>query len=376
MMLRICFCVSHYYPVASGAERQAHLQAVELSRRGHSVMVITRELQGSPAWESLDGVQIHRVIRPRQLGPVFGVSFVVTLYRALCRLANSYDLVHCHQGLWEAVATGLAKPRLAKPTVVQPAAGGEFGEYRQWMGTRGRRLLRRIMLRNSHFVAISQQIEREWLEFGVPRDRLTVLASGVDCDSFSPGPSAVERQLPPRPRVLFLGRLHPQKNLQILMQAWPAVRRRVKASLLLAGDGPQADLLREQARSLGIADSVHFLGAVQEPVEYLRSADVFVLPSVAEGMSNALLEAMAVGLPVIASRIGGNADLVEDGRTGLLVDAHDVAGWSEAIERLLENTGQIHQLGVAARELVSERFSVQTVVSRYLELYESLLSPR
>jgi glycosyltransferase involved in cell wall biosynthesis len=374
MMLRICYCISHYHPIASGAERQAHRQAVELVRRGHRVHVLTRAVADRPECEEVDGVAIQRQIRPVELGPGFGLSFVATLCRGLWRLRGEFDVMHCHQALWEAVASGVMCGRLRKPSVVQPAAGGEFGEVWQLGRTRGRGLLRRWILHNSHFVAISGQIEHELCELGVPAARLTRLASGVDTDEFTPGSSSVEPALPPRPRVIFLGRLHAQKNLRVLLQAWPAVRRDVPAVLLLAGDGPDREPLRELARTLGVADSVCFLGPVADPRDYLRAADAFVLPSVAEGMSNSLLEAMAVGVPSAVSRIGGNDDLVRHEESGLLVEAGNVAGWSRAIVRLLTDQARARQMGRAARELVEKRFSITAIVDRYVALYEWLLA--
>jgi glycosyltransferase involved in cell wall biosynthesis len=375
-VFKICYCLSHYYPIASGAERQAYLQATELVRRGHRVQIITRAVSARPEREVVGGATVWRLIRPREWGPLFGATFVGTLCRALHRLRNEYDLVHCHQGLWEAVGTGLVAPGMGKPSVVQPAAGGEYGEMRQWSRTRGRSILRRIMLRNSHFVAISHQIESELARFGVAADRLTRLASGVDTSTFSPGPPDQLEHLPARPRVLFLGRLHPQKNLLRLIDAWPAVRRRVPASLLLAGDGPQRNELHAATERLGIADSVHFIGSVKYPADYLRAADIFVLPSVAEGMSNSLLEAMAVGLPVIVSNIAGNTDLVTDGTTGLLADPHDTSTWSDAVIRLLMQPAEAARLGAAARDLAVSRYSIQAVVDHYLNLYEELLGKR
>jgi glycosyltransferase involved in cell wall biosynthesis len=231
-----------------------------------------------------------------------------------------------------------------------------------------------MILRNSHFVAISGQIEQELAGFGVPPDRLTRLGSGVDTDLFSPGESPLETLLPPRPRVLFLGRLHAQKNLMTLLAAWLAATSRVTASLIIAGDGPLLDELKRQSQSSGAAESVHFVGAVHNPLDYLRAADIFVLPSLAEGMSNSLLEAMSIGLPVIASRIGGNTDLVTDGTTGLLVGPHDVDGWCHAMSDLLQNVEKSKQFGHAARELVTDRYSIRVIVDQYVALYERLLS--
>jgi glycosyltransferase involved in cell wall biosynthesis len=373
-MIRICYCISHFEPVASGAERQARLQGAELVRRGHVVHVVTRAVAGEPDEAGIDGIRVHRQIRPREFGPLFGLTFLTNLASALKRLRDEYDIVHCHQGLWEAAAAGWVAPRLGKPSLVQPAAGGDFGEVQQLKRTRGRSVLRRLILRNLHFVAISEQIERELDELGVPASRRTRLASGVDSNAFRPGPSAVEHEMPPRPRVLFLGRLHAQKNLAMLLDTWPHVRRRVSAHLILAGDGPDRDGLAARAAALGVADSVHFVGHVARPAEYLRAADVFVLPSVAEGMSNSLLQAMAVGLPIAASRIGGNTDLLVDCVSGRLIEPNSVSAWSAGLIELLTEGELARQLGAAARQRVVQDFSIQRVVDRYVALYEQLLA--
>ncbi len=185
--------------------------------------------------------------------------------------------------------------------------------------TRGAPILRQAILANTGFAAISAEIEREWRALGVAEGRITRMASGVDADSFHPGVSSVAADLLPRPRVMFTGRLHPQKNLPLLLEAWTEVARRGPANLILVGPGNDRQRLTEMAESLGISDRVQFVGAVDNPADYLRAADVFVLPSVAEGMSNSLLEAMATALPCVVSGIGGNTDLIADGLTGRLV---------------------------------------------------------
>ena len=143
---------------------------------------------------------------------------------------------------------------------------------------------------------------------------------------FAPARARSRLNLLPRPRVIFTGRLHPQKNLPLLLEAWTEVARRSPANLILVGPGNDRQRLTELAGSLGIADRVQFIGAVDNPAEYLRAADIFVLPSVAEGMSNSLLEAMATALPCVVSGIGGNTDLITDRQTGRLVMAADGPG--------------------------------------------------
>ncbi|MFO0891829.1 MAG: glycosyltransferase family 4 protein [Isosphaeraceae bacterium] len=373
--LRVGLLVSYFHPFASGAERQALSQAVELVRRGHIVHVITRSVPGYPIdEEEYRGVRIHRCIRTVDRGPLFAVSFLVNAVAALRRLRAGLDVVHTHQALWEAVAAGLARPWLATiPTLIQPAASGYYGEADELKRTRGASLLGRIILRNTAFAAISAEIERQWLELGVAPGRMARTRSGVDAEHFHPGPSLVEPDLLPRPRVVFTGRLHPQKNLPLLLESWVKVSRQTPANLILIGPGNDREALTERANELGIGGRVQFVGAVADPAEHLRAADLFVLPSVAEGMSNSLLEAMATGLPCVVSGIGGNTDLVADGQTGRLVSSATPDAWAETLVELLEDGQQAARLGRAARRRIDEGFSLRVVVDRYVAIYLSLI---
>ncbi|HWE36007.1 MAG TPA: glycosyltransferase family 4 protein [Isosphaeraceae bacterium] len=372
--LRVCYVISHFHPRASGAERQALAQGRELVRRGHEARVVTRAIPGLPADDEVGGVRVHRWVRPLPVGPLFGFSFVLGVVRALRKLRPSYDLIHTHQALWEAIATGLGRPWLGgAPTLVQPASSGYYGEAEELSRTRGFPVLRKLTLNNTCFAAISADIEWQWRALGVPAEKVVRMASGVDAEHFRPGPSRLEAALPPRPRVVFTGRLHPQKDLDRLLDAWPAVAARSRASLVFVGDGPDRARLEARARDLGVAGLVHFAGHVADPADYLRAADAFALPSVAEGMSNSLLEAMATGLPCLASAIGGNTDLLADGPAGLLVPADDPDAWPDALLRVLESPDLARDLGAAARRRVEADFALPVVVDRYEALYRRLL---
>ena len=316
--LRICYLLSHFYPRQSGAERQALAQGIELVRRGHTVHVLTRAIAGLPKEEDVHGLHVHRWVRTSDRGPLFAISFVLGVIAALRKLRPHYDLIHTHQALWESIATGLGRDFFqGTPVLVQPASSGYFGEAEEMARTKGFSILRRFSLRNPRFAAISRDIEDQWRALGVPATKMERMASGVDADHFRPGPSAVESTLPDHPRVVFTGRLHPQKSLDVLLDAWPEVSRRTGANLVLFGEGPDRDSLQTQANRLEIANHIHFAGPVADPADHLRAADFFALPSVAEGMSNSLLEAMSTALPCLVSHIGGNIDLIDHEKTRL-----------------------------------------------------------
>ena len=372
--IRVCQVISHYHPRASGAERQALLQGAELARRGHSATVVTRAIPGRPRDEVVRGVMVHRWVDPSPRGPLFGLGFVAGVVRSLVRLRGDFDLVHTHQALWESVAAGIARPLLGgRPTLVQPASSGYYGEAQEMARTKGYPLLRRLAASNTAFAAISADIEAQWLALGVPSHKMIRTCSGVDDRHFRPGPSAVDGDLPPSPRVVFTGRLHPQKNLPTLLEAWAEVAARSTASLVLVGDGPDRAGLESRCQDLNISHCVLFAGPVDDPAEHLRAADVFVLPSVAEGMSNSLLEAMATGLPCVASNIGGNTDLIVEGREGLLIDPRDPRALATAILGLLGDPGAARAMGAAARRKVEGRYGIGAVVDDYVGIYRRLL---
>jgi len=147
-----------------------------------------------------------------------------------------------------------------------------------------------------------------------------------------------------------------------------------KAELLIVGDGPLRDELGRLARDLKISEPVKFLGFRDDIAPLLGVMDLFVLPSIMEGISLTLLEAMAAGKPVVATSVGGNPEVVEDGETGLLVDARDPQGLAEAVGKILSNPQLAQVLGTKGRLRVRERFNGHLMANEYLRLYQVALS--
>jgi glycosyltransferase involved in cell wall biosynthesis len=200
------------------------------------------------------------------------------------------------------------------------------------------------------------------------------MANGVDVERFTPGEKhAARRRLgfeEDRPRTVFVGRLVPEKDVTTLLKAWRHVIRVVPEAVLdIVGSGPLEGDLRAQANDLGVEKQVRFHGEQSEVVPYLQAADCFVLPSRVEGMSNALLEAMAVGLPVVATRIEGNERLLEDAVTGRLVPPDDEGTLARALLDILQDVDGAQSLGRRARTLVLERFGMSDVADAYVALY-------
>ncbi len=248
-------------------------------------------------------------------------------------------------------------------------------------GLRIRRFCRRAIHR---YVAMSQDIGA-WLKasVGVPATRIEQIYNGVDTERFRPD-GALPADLPwgharPPFTVGTVGRLDRVKNQLTLLEAFAGVvaesaaDRRGDFRLLIAGEGPMAQELRARAAQLRIDDLVWLAGAREDVPQLMRSLDVFVLPSMNEGISNTILEAMSSARPVIAARVGGNPELIQDGVTGLLYDDRDCDGLARALRRYRDTPGLIASHGAAGRARVRERFSIQAMVNGYTDFYGRLL---
>lgn len=248
------------------------------------------------------------------------------------------------------------------------------------------RMLRRAIAPLVHrFVPMSRDLA-EWLErdIGIVRGKIFQIYNGVDADRFRPGRD--RSMLPPSLDadgaliVGTVGRLDPIKNHTHLVAALGALRRRhpwgERVRAVIAGDGPARPAIEAAAREHGVADAVWLAGNVDDVPALLRSFDVYCLPSSNEGISNTILEAMATGLPVVASNVGGNPELVLPGRTGTLFPAGDVDALAGALAAYLGDEKLRTEHGTAARDRVLMHFSLDRMVQAYAELYRSALLAR
>lgn len=174
--------------------------------------------------------------------------------------------------------------------------------------------------------------------------------------------------------VVMVANLRPIKSVETLIKAAAVVLKKLpEARFLLLGDGPRRDELMRLANELGISGSVTFAGSADDVMSHLASARTGVLTSLSEGCSNAILEYMNASLPVVASRVGGNPELVVDGETGFLVQPGDAEGFAEKIVHLLENPQDATRMGRASRQRIEKQFSVSKMISDYESYYENLL---
>lgn len=211
----------------------------------------------------------------------------------------------------------------------------------------------------------------------IPRDRLHLVQGGIDLARVTDSPPLDRARLPApmgAKLVLWTGRLDPIKGLSTLLKALAQVDPGQSAHLLLAGDGPLRDDLEREALALGIEDRMHVLGVRRDVPSLLHSVDLFVFPSRTEGLPNALLEAMAAGLPIITTDVPGCRDLIDDGQTGLIVPRDDTSALAGAIDRLLRDDDLAARLGAQAHRKVSASWHINTTFDAYDALYRQVLA--
>jgi glycosyltransferase involved in cell wall biosynthesis len=382
--LRVGMVASLFPPSIGGIQSHTLRLGQKLVERGVEVHVLTRMQPGLASFERMGGVRVHRVGVARARGAAGSAAFIAAAVPAAAWLARRLDVLHAHQLLSPATVGLLASALAGVPLVVNPHACGAIGDVGVLSASRTGRLRLQAIVRNADaFVAVSRTIRAELIEAGAPPDAIWSIGNGVDTDRFSPALDEERRRLrrvlglPGCPLVVYTGRLSREKGVDVLVDAWPRLLERVpSARLCLVGAGAEEGRLAEQARARGVEGAIIFAGAVTDVAPHLRAADAAVLPSRTEGMPLALLEAMSCALPVVATRVGGSAEVLDDGVIGRLVppDRPDAlaAGLAEA---LLEHVPSGHR-GAAARARVLAEHGLDRIAGRFLELYQAVTARR
>jgi sugar transferase (PEP-CTERM/EpsH1 system associated) len=288
------------------------------------------------------------------------------------------DIVHTRN--WTCIDAVLAARLAGVPIVIHGEHGREAAdpEGRNPLRKRLRRLLAPLV---TQFVTVSEDLAR-WLieDVGIPARKVTAIRNGVDIRRFERRDRAEARRALGIPEGAFaigtVGRLDPVKDQVGLIRAFAHISDHARAVLLIAGDGPCRRELETTTASLGLAGRVRLLGGRDDIPRVLAGLDIFVLSSLGEGISNTILEAMAARLPVVATRVGGNPELVADGSTGLLVPPRSPEALASAFQQYLDEPGLAARHGHAGRARAEAEFSLDRMVAAYGGLYAQLLEAR
>jgi glycosyltransferase involved in cell wall biosynthesis len=349
-----------------GAERMVASLAIELQRAGTKNLVIVpanregwleAQLAGS-------GVEIDhfRLDRP--------VSLTCARWLADLLRAHRISLAHCHEFSMGVYGAGAAW-RAGIPHLVTMHGGRYYAE----------RLRRRVALRagvalGGHVVAVSHNLARQLRrDLWLPASRVSMIPNGVRYVAATHSTLRDELQLAPHDRLaVAVGNLYPVKGHRFAVLALALLRDRYPGlHLAIAGRGDLADSLRRQAEDFGVGARLHLLGLRADIPNVLAGADMFVLPSLSEGLPLALLEAMLSGCPIVASDVGEVRTVLGDGAAGVLVPAGDAPALAEALAGLLQAPDRARELGRRAQQRASSEYGIERMVARYAALYHQLL---
>jgi glycosyltransferase involved in cell wall biosynthesis len=414
---RIYVALATFFPLVGGAETQTHAQCKRLRDRGYELTVVTfRHDKSWSSHEVIGGVLVIRVAglllagREKLPGLLRKLLYILAIFRMswmLWQHRRHYDVLHVVQ--FNALVFPLAlvcwlagKPIIIVVCSVGPSreanlhnkfslVAGALDADAPWLridgATRyggdledlerlGKPVVRftRWLLDHAQcaVVVLSSRMKAYLAAHNFHLADVQLIPNGVDISSFSPS-GADLLNAKRNQTVICVSRLSHEKGIDVLLQAWYLVCKQVPhAKLIIVGNGPLGAQLECMAQALGISDSVEFAGLQRDVPSQLHRGGFAVLPSHWEGMPNALLEAMACGLPCVATRVSGSEDIIEHGVNGLLVEPEDYENMAKAIVTLLCDPLLASKYGNAARATIEQHYSVEHITNMYMELYQRI----
>ena len=397
---RVCLLTETYYPLTGGGESQTRVLAASLRNRNFQVLIITRRC--SDSWKEIDlvdGVSVYR-IPPVGTGRFTRWFMLFWSLLALAKTRSQYDVVYVSGFKALGLSAVLAAKLLRKRCILKADSNGEMsGEFfaagLKKFGLTPTSIIVRILLsgRNkilrgaNYFVAITTGIAEELKSEGVDPSSIALISNGIDTDRFS-RITAFEKQILrqtlviPKKRIIitYAGRLVSYKGLPLLLRVAEVIQSEFDhVGFVLIGSGGFdmhncEDELKKFVKAKGLEESIYFAGEVDNVHEYLQASDIFVLPSEEDAFPLALVEAMACGLPVISTPVGGIKEIITDRQNGLLVQARDFQQLYQVISGLIRDPTLSASLGTAAVQTVQERYSAGIIIQKYCELFRRVHS--
>lgn len=391
--LRVVMLVNQFMPeVFAGAEQQClRLSRVLLARGLEPHVLTSRSKPDTPAEEVMDGVPITRLwsdVPPQHGGRhiLSSLSWMHKVNRWITDRRDQIDLVHCHHAKLNALVAVHAATKIGVPSIVKLGSAGPNFDFLSLEKKRffyGQMAANVVRKKASAFIGISDEMMHDLAEYGIEEERRVLIPNGVEMPTRS-GAERAESAARIRAEIgadaetrvaVFAGRMEKQKNVDTLLKAFGKIIAEGQVGkLVLLGDGALMEEHQKLAAELGLGDAVVFAGRVENVEDYLAAADLFVLPALAEGMSNAVLEAMAEGVPQVASEVSGNTDLIVHGETGWLYGPpQDVDALAQVLgEAFAATPERLAAMAEATRKSARDTFSIEAVAARYCDFYQQL----
>jgi glycosyltransferase involved in cell wall biosynthesis len=344
--------------------------------RGHHVTIIYSGARVDETFcrrsRSLVNLRTHRVDMRRP--PHVSDASAVWAVRKYLRAHRPFDVAHGHSSKGGAIARLVGRARVGAVIYTPHCMYTMNRQAHPWALTLTRAVERRLARRTSAIIAVSGDEEEHIVSLGIPRHKVHCVVNGVAATS------TIEREVARRRLGLdacaavvgYLGRLSRQKNPRLLLEAFARLGGRPQLRLAIAGDGELEGAMRSAARDLAIAERVHWLGH-RPAAEVLPAFDVFALPSNYEGMPYVLLEALAAGLPIVATDVGGVRLAVREGENGHVVSRPCPDEFAAAVEKLIGSPDQRAQFGALSRSMATQ-FTIDRMVDQTMSVYAKALS--
>ncbi len=375
-MTRELLIISNTFPPSlGGAEKQTEILAKDLSNRGWKVNVIFRTPSGDVKRPDSDRLNYYPVDISAE-GIWGALEFSVKAFLTAVKIQDGDANILAIQISSTALIGCVLKLLFGKKLVVRIATSGKRGDIRLSKDyILGRIKLRLVLKYTDKMVALNEETKGELLNCDFPGDRIHLVPNSVDTDKFNPRSRSEKRKLrdkldlPPGFIFIYTGRLHPGKGVLKLVDVWEVIAPE-DGALVILGAGELEEQLSVQLKDCN--SNVVFPGYIRETAEYLSASDAFVLYSEAEGISNALLEAMASGLACICTDIAGNNEVVEDMENGILVPPGEDSALKAKMSLCMKNRDLVKRLGENAREYVKKHHSREQMIDNWEDVLESL----
>lgn len=367
--------ISTYYPIWGGAQRQL-IQLCEHLKPNVDLFILTRRTPGTKKQEIINGIEVHRVFVTNRFIFLDSLLFTFLSLLWLLRNKNRFDILHCHQLHSPSMIGLLGKFLLKKRVIAKVTRSGEYGEMEEIARLPFHKVRISLLKHLDRIVVLNNEMDEELRSKKFSVSKIRRIPNGVrinENNKFSEPESNVLRSrfnLPKGIFVIYTGQINRTKGVQFLLEAWRLISQEAgNAHLLLVGsinDPKMVDYFYGQER-------VHSFGMVEDVSQYLKVSDIFVLPSLSEGLSNSLLEAMANGLAIVATNIAGNKEVIINKKNGLLVNKRDIKELANAVVKLINNYSLRNELGQQAL-LNIRSYDINKIAEAYLALYEEVSS--
>lgn len=407
-MPRIAMYVWRFHPFAGGAEKQCRILSGELAKKGIPVFIVTERIKKTKRFEIIDGVEVFRVSSfnwlrnipyyikkflnifkkakeksdallyadaKRGLLKTISVFLTYTLPNYCFFIASlwvfykkrrDFDILHVHEAHWIAAFGVKIAHMLHKKVIVKEAISGDVMTFKEQSPFSQNKAMAADI-----FIAISDEIFSNLVSIGIDRKRIRKIPNGINIDS-----SVWQYSSSKERSAVCVSKFNqlPNKGIDVLLLAWKilAQRHNEQTTLRIYGKG-DSHLFKKLAINLNIERYVSFSSFKDDARTYLLNSSIFILSSRAEGMSNALLEAMSLGMPCVATDISGNRDLIKHGIDGLLAPSENPEALAGALLFMLDNPDKAIMMGRNARKTIEEGYAISIIADKYINLYKDLV---